>query len=317
MDKMKIISIVISIYNEEKSIKMLYEELVCKWNKFQGMVDYEMIFVNDGSVDSSLVEIKQLQSVNNKVKIINFTRNFGHETAMTAGMEHAKGDAVLFMDGDGQNPPHIAIQMIDKFLEGHDIVLTKRMEYKQGIVRNILSKIFYRVLNFLSDVKFDSNYPDFRLISRKYVERIKNIDESERMFRGILNWIGVTNHAVIDFKVPQRINGDSTYNLLRYFNLGVSGILQFSIKPIRIATIFAVCACVLSGAYALYVLVDHIMNGRPSNGFATMIIVIISLFSIQTLIITLIGEYVGRIHMEVKKRPLYFADFITKENESK
>ena len=308
----KSLSIVVSVYNEEENINPVLTQLIHEIQVFQEQIAFEIICVNDGSKDSSLNELQKLQEVY-PIKIVNFTRNFGHEIAMTAGMDFATGDAVLFMDGDGQNPPSVILEMITKWLEGFDIVLSKRRSYKETGLKAFLSKAFYKVLNFLSDVKFDSSFPDFRLISRKYVERIKKIDETERMFRGILNWIGLTNHAIVEFDVPDRLHGVSNYNLLKYLNLGINGILQFSIKPLRIFTIFAIISCIISIIYAGYVLVDHLLYDRPQTGFATVVILMISLFSVQMLITSLIGEYVGRIHIEVKKRPLYFADIISKE----
>ena len=308
----KSLSIVVSVYNEEENINPVLTQLIHEIQVFQEQIAFEIICVNDGSKDNSLRELQNFQEVF-PIKIVNFTRNFGHEIAMTAGMDCATGDAVLFMDGDGQNPPSVILEMIAKWLEGFDIVLSKRRNYKETGLKTILSKAFYKVLNFLSDVKFDSSFPDFRLISRKYVERIKQIDETERMFRGILNWIGLTNHAIIEFDVPNRLHGVSNYNILKYLNLGINGILQFSIKPLRIFTIFAIFSCVVSVIYAGYVFIDHMLYDRPQTGFATIVILMISLFSVQMLIVSLIGEYVGRIHIEVKKRPLYFADVISKE----
>ncbi len=308
----KSLSIVVSVYNEEQNINPVLTQLIHEIQVFQEQISFEIICVNDGSKDNSLRELQKFQEVF-PIKIVNFTRNFGHEIAMTAGMDCATGDAVLFMDGDGQNPPSVILEMIAKWLEGFDIVLSKRRNYKETGLKAFLSKAFYKVLNFLSDVKFDASFPDFRLISRKYVERIKQIDETERMFRGILNWIGLTNHAIIEFDVPNRLHGVSNYNILKYLNLGINGILQFSIKPLRIFTIFAIFSCVVSVIYAGYVFIDHMLYDRPQTGFATIVILMISLFSVQMLIVSLIGEYVGRIHIEVKKRPLYFADVISKE----
>ena len=308
----KSLSIVVSIYNEEENINPVLMQLIHEIQVFKERITFEIICVNDGSKDNSLRELQKFQEIY-PIKIVNFTRNFGHEIAMTAGIDFAAGDAVLFMDGDGQNPPSVILEMIAKWLEGFDIVLSKRRNYKETGFKAFLSKTFYKVLNFISDVKFDSSFPDFRLISRKYVERIKKIDETERMFRGILNWIGLTNHAIIEFDVPDRLHGVSNYNLLKYLNLGINGILQFSIKPLRIFTIFAIFSCIISVIYAGYVLVDHMLYDRPQTGFATIVILIISLFSVQMLITSLIGEYVGRIHIEVKKRPLYFADLIEKD----
>lgn len=316
MDQIKKISVIVSIYNEEQNIPILLPKLKVMLNDFQktNQLENEIICVNDGSKDLSLIKLQEEQNNNTNIKIVNFTRNFGHEIAMTAGMNYATGDAALFMDGDMQNPPEVAKQMIESWIvKGYDIVLSKRKKYNIGFMHSILSKIFYRTLNFLSDVKFDNSYPDFRLISKKYIDRIKKIDEQERMFRGILTWIGITNHTVIEFDVPERLHGKSSYNLFSYFNLGLNGILQFSIKPLRLLTLFAIFCCIASAMYAVYVFFDHLINNKPSNGFATIIIMMILIFSVQTLVITLIGEYVGRIHMEVKKRPLYFADLISKK----
>ncbi len=310
----KNLSIVVSVYNEEQNINPVLTQLIHELQVFQEQTAFEIICVNDGSKDSTLQELQKIQE-NHEIKIVNFTRNFGHEIAMTAGMDIATGDAVLFMDGDGQNPTSVIVEMIQKWLDGFDIVLSKRRNYKETGLKTLLSKAFYKVLNFLSDVKFDAAFPDFRLISRKYIERIKQIDETERMFRGILNWIGLTNHAIVEFDVPNRLHGASNYNIVKYLNLGINGILQFSIKPLRIFTIFAIFSCIVSVCYAGYVFVDHMIYDRPQTGFATIVILMISLFSVQMLITSLIGEYIGRIHIEVKKRPLYFADIITKGEE--
>jgi len=266
MDQIKKISIIVSIYNEEQNIPILLPQLNMMLNNFHktNKLENEIICINDGSKDLSLAKLQEEQNNNPNIKIVNFTRNFGHEIAMTAGMNYASGDAALFMDGDMQNPPEIAQQMIDTWIvNGYDIVLSKRKNYKVGFIHSILSKIFYKTLNFLSDVTFDNNYPDFRLISKKYIDRIKAINEQERMFRGILTWIGITNHTIIEFDVPERLHGKSNYNLFLYFNLGLNGILQFSIKPLRILTLFAIFCCFASGIYAVYVFFDHFINNKP------------------------------------------------------
>lgn len=316
MDKItKKLSVVLSVYNEEKNISVLIPKLISILETLP--IQYEIIAVNDGSNDDSLQMLKTEQKSCPHLQIVNFTRNFGHEVAMSAGMDHATGEAVLFMDSDMQNPPSVAKQMIEKWLEGYEIVLSKRKEYNRGALHSFLTWIFYKVFNFLSDVKFDKSYPDFRLVSRKYVNRLKQITERERMFRCILTWVGITEHAIVEFDTPNRLYGKSSYNIFSYLNLGVNGILQFSIKPLRIITVGAILCCVMSIFYAIYVFFDHIIRDQPQNGFATIIIFMIVLFSVQTFVMALIGEYVGRIHMEVKKRPLYFADVIKSKDESK
>ena len=308
------LSVVLSVYNEEQNIPLLIPQLVEMLKTLP--INYEIVAVNDGSKDKSLEKLQEAQEKYENIKIVNFTRNFGHEVAMSAGMDCSNGDSILFMDSDMQNPPSVAKQMIQHWLNGFEIVLSKRKIYKKSIIHSLLTWVFYKIFNFLSEVKFDRAYPDFRLISKKYIDRLKQIQERERMFRSLLTWVGITNHAIVEFDVPNRMHGSSSYNIISYINLGINGILQFSIKPLRIVTLFAIFACVLSVCYAGFVFFDHLFNAHPQSGFATIVILMIVLFSVQMLVVALIGEYVGRIHMEVKKRPLYFADIITKNNEN-
>ena len=305
----KLISLVISAYNEEDNIEPLYLELLKVLQKIN--VNYEIIFVNDGSKDHSLAKMIGMSEIDENIRIINFSRNFGHEIAMTAGMDYAHGDALIFMDSDLQHPPELIKAMIDKWIGGVDVVITKRTNNEdESWLKKQISKVYYKCLNFLSEVEIAGGYPDFRLIDRKYIDRIKKIGERDRLFRGILHWVGIKNYETIEFVAPKRIHGDSKYSFLKYANLGISAILQFSIKPLRVITIFGFCASVTSILYAFYIVFDHIIFRRPETGFSTIITLMVILFSIQTTIIGVIGEYVGRIHLEIKKRPLYFADII-------
>ncbi len=309
MKSKKLISLVISAYNEEENIEPLYLELLKVLQKVN--VNYEIIFVNDGSKDNSLIKMLGLSEIDENIKIVNFSRNFGHEIAMTAGMDSASGDALIFMDSDLQHPPELVKTMIDHWLAGVDVVITKRTNNEDDSwLKKQISKIYYFCLNFLSEVEISGGYPDFRLIDRKYIDRIKQIGERDRLFRGILNWVGIKNYETIEFAAPKRIHGTSKYSFLKYANLGISAILQFSIKPLRVITLFGFCASVASILYTVYIILDHIIFKRPETGFSTIITLMVILFSIQTTIIGVIGEYVGRIHLEIKKRPLYFADII-------
>ncbi len=305
----KLISLVISAYNEEDNIEPLYLELLKVLQKIN--VNYEIVFVNDGSQDNSLIKMMGLCEIDENIKIVNFSRNFGHEIAMTAGMDAASGDALIFMDSDLQHPPELVKTMIDRWLVGVDVVITKRTNNEdESWLKKQISKIYYYCLNFFSEVEIAGGYPDFRLIDRKYIDRIKQIGERDRLFRGILNWVGIKNYETLEFIAPKRIHGTSKYSFLKYANLGISAILQFSIKPLRVITLFGFCASIISILYAVYIIVDHIIFKRPETGFSTIITLMVILFSVQTTIIGVIGEYVGRIHLEIKKRPLYFADII-------
>ena len=305
----KLISLVISVYNEEKNINPLYNQLSKVLNGIG--VDYEIIFVNDGSKDYSLMKMIDLLELDQNIKIVNFSRNFGHEIAMTAGMDYAKGDAIIFMDSDLQHPPELVKTMVDKWLSGIDLVITKRVNNEDdSLIKKIISRCYYKILNVLSEVEIASGFSDFRLIDRKYIDRIKQIAERDRLFRGILNWVGINNYCTLEFVAPKRIHGVSKYNLIKYANLGINAILQFSIKPLRVITLFGFCAAITSMLYASYVVIDHLVFKRPETGFSTIVTLMVILFSIQTTIIGVIGEYVGRIHLEIKKRPLYFAELI-------
>lgn len=308
----KLVSVVISVYNEEKNILPLYLELIKNLEKCP-QVDYELIFVNDGSSDQSIGVLCNLVSKDKKVRVVNFARNFGHEIAMTAGLDHSHGDAVIFMDGDLQHPPHIIPQMIKKWLNGHDVVLTKIIiNEDKSAIRTFVTKIFYRLINSISDVKIPENTPDFRLISGEYVKTIKNMRENNRMFRGMLNWLGIFNAAQIDFVAPKRIAGRSHYNLVKSMKLAIDSIIQFSIKPLRISIYFSIICATVSLMFGVTTIYEHYVAHQPS-GYATIICLISFLASTQFVLIGILGEYIGRIHIESRDRPLYFANVIERK----
>jgi glycosyltransferase involved in cell wall biosynthesis len=310
----KLVSIVISVYNEEKNLSPLYLELVKNLKKCP-QIDYELIFVNDGSTDNSLAVLHRLFIKDKKIRIVNFARNFGHEIAMTAGLDYSRGEAVIFMDGDLQHPPHLVLEMIEKWLDGHDVVLTKIITNQDKTwLRLLLTKSFYKITNFICDVKIPENTPDFRLISGEYVKTLKNMRENSRMFRGMLNWLGVFNAAEIKFIAPKRLAGKSNYNLVKSMGLAIDSIIQFSIKPLRISIYFSIICALISLLVGIFTIYEHYVIHQPS-GYATIICLITFLASIQFILIGILGEYIGRIHIESRDRPLYFANVIEQKDE--
>lgn len=308
----KLVSIVISVYNEEKNLLPLYKELLKNLNKCE-KINYELIFVNDGSVDGSLGILSNLVAKDKNVRVVNFARNFGHEIAMTAGLDHSRGDAVIFMDADLQHPPHILPQMIEKWLSGHDVVLTKiTVNQDKTALRNILSKTFYYFVNWLSDVSIPENTPDFRLIAGDYVKTIRNMRENSRMFRGMLNWLGIFNAAQIEFVAPKRVAGVTNYNFIKSMRLAIDSIIQFSIKPLRLSIYFSIICALASLSFGLITIYEHYVIHQPS-GYATIICLITFLASLQFVLIGILGEYIGRIHIESRDRPLYFANVIERD----
>lgn len=308
----KLVSIVISVYNEAKNLLPLYKELLKNLNKCE-KINYELIFVNDGSVDGSLGILSNLVAKDKNVRVVNFARNFGHEIAMTAGLDHSRGDAVIFMDADLQHPPHILPQMIEKWLSGHDVVLTKiTVNQDKTALRNILSKTFYYFVNWLSDVSIPENTPDFRLIAGDYVKTIRNMRENSRMFRGMLNWLGIFNAAQIEFVAPKRVAGVTNYNFVKSMRLAIDSIIQFSIKPLRLSIYFSIICALASLSFGLITIYEHYVIHQPS-GYATIICLITFLASLQFVLIGILGEYIGRIHIESRDRPLYFANVIERD----
>lgn len=308
-----LISIVISAYNEEGNIHELYNQMIKYLHELQN-VDYEFLFVNDGSKDLTAAKVLQLQDSDDRVKLVNLTRNFGHELAMTAGMDAAKGQAVIFMDADLQHPPQYLIQMITLWQQGYEMVLTKRTKTKTSIVRKIANSLYYKALETLSDIEVPRNTPDFRLIDRKYIEMLKKIEQKERMFRGLLNFVGLNNYIMIEFEAPARFSGITKYNFFSTFSLAINGILQFSTKPLRLITFFGLFLAALSIIFAGYILFERIFHGTQPNGFATIIILMSVFFTTNVIISSILGEYIGRIHLESKSHPLYFANIIEKKD---
>ena len=245
--KQKLVSLVISAYNEEGNIDKLYQEII-KTIKNILNINFEIIFVNDGSKDNTLKKIKKLQDKDERIKIINFNRNYGHEIAMTAGMDNAKGDAVIFMDSDLQHPPFYIAEMIKRWQNGADIVLTKRIDNADtSKIYKFCACLFYKILNFLSDVKIPEKTPDFRLIDRKYIDFLKNFKEKDRMFRGLLSLVMPSeNVEIIEFSAPERFSGQSKYNFFKSLKLAINAITQFSTRPLKLSIFLGIFVAVIS-----------------------------------------------------------------------
>lgn len=312
----KLVSIVISAYNEQDNVGELYKQLK-KCTQEIANVDFEFIYVDDGSADKTLANCQKLQKKDKQVKIVQLKRNFGHEIAMTAGMDYAKGDAVIFMDSDLQHPPVYIPQMVKLWQEGNEIVLTKRVDNKQtSALYKWCAKTFYYVLNLLSDTPVMASAPDFRLIDRKYIDFLKEFNEQDRLFRGLLSWIMPHNKvAVIDFVAPERFSGTSKYNFIKSLRLAMDSIMQFSVLPLRLATVIGLLGAVFALVMGIYVFVEHFFLHNPTPGYATIMVTVVFLGAVQLICLGIIGEYIGKIHMEVKKRPLYMADYLEQKDK--
>ena len=317
---MKKVYLIISAYNEEENLAVLHAGLHEELNKIS-FEDYELVFVNDGSRDQTLQVLKNLQKSDSHITIINQSKNFGHEMAMTAGLNYVaqhnkeKEFAILFMDADLQHPPAMAAEMIQKWLEGYKLVLTQRTDNEdKGLKYRILGNSYYKILNFLSDVKIPRNMPDFRLLDKKYVIWINQLNETDRMFRGMLSLVGLQDALILEFTAPKRFAGTSKYNFLKLYKLAIDSVIQFSVKPLRLATLLGFLGCFSSVLFLAYSIYTSHVNHEPKTGFLTLLSVMIFFCSLIMLFLGILGEYIGRIHIEVKNRPLYFNEIIKNED---
>lgn len=300
-----LLSVVIPVYNEAGNIRTLYEELSAVLNDFKG--ELELIWVNDGSKDDSLTEIKTLVNADSRVKCVSLSRNFGHQLALVAGLEHSSGDVVITMDGDGQHPASVIPQLIEKFQEGHDIVNTIRAnEEAIGGLKKGTSKVFYRWINRLSDVPIQSASADFRLMNRKAVNAFLEIKEKDRFNRGLIGWMGF-KQCFVSFDAPKRQVGKSKYTWNKMFRFASDGIFSFSSRPLKISFFLGVLTSLLGLIYAVYAVIQY-FRGNTIAGWTSLMIVVLVLGGIQLLSIGIIGEYISRVFNEAKRRPLYFVD---------
>lgn len=312
---------IISAYNEESNVAILVESLTEEIKKIQ-FENYELVFVNDGSTDATLENLVALQKKYRKIVIINQSKNFGHEMAMTAGLNYVAAEentgkyAVLFMDADLQHPVKLAVEMILLWQNGKQLVLTKRMDNEDASLRyKILGNIYYWIVNMVSDVKIPRNMPDFRLLDKKYVQWINQLNENDRMFRGMLSLVGLRDAHIIEFRAPKRLSGTTKYNFIKLYKLAIDSVIQFSVKPLRVATFIGFLGCILSVLFLIVSFYINYKNNEPRTGFLTLLFITVFFSCLTILFLGVIGEYIGRIHIEVKKRPLYFNEILKDEKE--
>ena len=304
MKSKKIISIIIPIYNEIDVLPDFFKELfyVIKNINFY---KFEFIIINDGSNDGSLEFIKSLRLKNNNISILDFSRNFGKEAALTAGLDHSMGDAVIPIDCDLQDPPNLIVDMINKWELGFDIVEAKRIDRNNdSIFKKISAIFFYNLLNLLSKNNISNNVGDYRLIDKEVVSHIKKLDERNRYMKGLLNWPGF-NKSFVEYKRLKRFAGESKFNFIRLFQLAIDGITSFSVVPLKIISLFGLFGFVTSIIFIIIILFQKFFLNNLISGYAFLVLVLLFFGSLQLLSLGIIGEYIGKIYFEVKKRPIY------------
>lgn len=297
------ISIVIPCYNEADNIAICHER-IDKQLSATGK-SYECIFVDDGSTDKTLIEIKKLCTQNRNVRYISFSRNFGHQKALRAGLDMAQGEAVITMDADLQHPASLLPEMLSRWNEGYEVVNTRRTDATEtNVFKRSTSALFYRLLNFLTDMEIHPGTADFRLTDRKVTNLLCKCRENDLFLRGMVGWCGF-RQTTIRYQAANRHAGKTKYSLRRMIELALDGITSFTIRPLRLAILLSMIFILLSMAETSYVCYVAFFTGQSVSGWASLAILISVLGAITLLMLGIIGEYVGRTFIQGKQRPLY------------
>lgn len=304
---MEIISVIVPCYNEAKVLNIFYEEILkVKQIMRQKNLQLEIIYVDDGSKDETLKIIHEIKKEDNDVKYISFSRNFGKEAAMYAGLENAKGEYVVILDVDLQDPPSLIPEMYESIKnEGYDSVATRRVSRKgEPIIRSLLAKLFYKIMRKISDSDIQDGARDFRMMNRKFVDAILSMSEKNRFSKGIFGWVGFKTKW-LDYENIERAAGETKWSFGKLFKYSIEGIVSFSTAPLIISTLMGMFFCMLAIILILVVIVKTIVFGDPVSGWPSTICAILLIGGIQLFSIGILGQYIAKSYLEIKNRPIY------------
>ena len=310
---MEKISVIVSCYNEEQALPLFYEEMErVRKQDFDGIAEFEYIFVNDGSKDNTLKEIKELREKDKKVRYISFSRNFGKEAAMLAGLEASEGDYVTLMDADLQDPPSLLRQMYNAIKEeGYDCVGTRRVTRKgEPPIRSFFARMFYKIINKMSSIEMVDGARDYRLMKRKVVDAIISLKEYNRYSKGLFSFVGFDTKW-IEYENVERVAGETKWSFWKLFKYAIEGITAFSTTPLILSSLIGIIFCILSFVAIIFIIVRTLVNGDPTAGWPSLVCIIVFVSGVQLFSIGIIGQYLSKTYLEVKNRPIY----IIKETE--
>lgn len=308
---MKTLCIIAPIYNEESNISLFYDSVSSVLE--QTDLDWKILFINDGSSDNSQQIVEEMSKNNEHIHLLSFTRNFGKESALTAGLDYADSDAVIPIDTDLQDPPELILEMIKYWQQGFDVVYAKRRSRKgETYLKLLTANLFYKFINKFSDITIPSNVGDYRLLSRRVVDDINKMREKNRFMKGIFAWVGYPSKEIL-FDRDERNAGETSFNFLKLFNFALDGITSFSIAPLRVFFYTGLFILLLSFTYAGYIIIRTMVLGIELPGYASMLVAVLFLGGLNLFAIGFVGEYIGRIYQEVKSRPIY----LVKEQKEK
>jgi glycosyltransferase involved in cell wall biosynthesis len=301
----KKISLIAPFYNEEKGVVPFIERVNSVIDSISDRFDLEIVCINDGSKDRTFNELTKAKNNNDHMKIIDFSRNFGKEAAITAGLDFATGDIIVPIDSDLQHPPEVILDMVKKWEEGYEVVLARRIDRDTDrAIQRVTARAFYEVSRYISNIDIPADVGDFRLMDRKVVEAIKQLNENCRFMKGIFAWVGFRT-TTIDYKVENRAFGKTSFNTWKLWNFAIEGITSFSTFPLRVWTYLGMTISLLSFLFAIYLIIKTLLLGVETPGYASTMVAILFCSGVQLIGIGVLGEYIGRIFSEVKRRPSY------------
>ena len=297
------LSVVVPVYNEEQNLDYLFERLTSVLNRLN--MTYEIVCVNDGSKDNTIERLIEHHQQNPAIKVVNLSRNYGKEIALSAGLDYANGNAVIPIDADLQDPPELIGELVEKWREGYDVVYaTRRSRQGESWVKRFTANVFYRTIDGLSQVPIPRNTGDFRLLDRRVVEALKRMPERNRFMKGLFAWVGFKQTSVI-YDRPSRYKGETKWNYWKLWNFAIDGITSFSFLPLKVWSYVGLLVSIPSLFYAGFLLIRTLVFGRDLPGYASIMVAVLFLGGVQLVSLGVLGEYLGRVYEEVKGRPLY------------
>ena len=300
-----VLSIIVAVYNEEDSISSFLQRTESLRTRFSKKVDIEYIFVSDGSTDETVDLLLRCQAINPSIHVIELSRNFGKEAAITAGLHFSSGNVVVPIDVDGQDPPELIIEMLNKWLDGYDVVLAKRIDRgSDSFAKRFTAKLYYKIHNLVSEIPIPEDVGDFRLMDIKVVEALRDLSEHNRFMKGLFSWVGFRTISVDYVREPRR-NGESKFHGWKLWNFALNGITSFGYAPLKVWMYIGVLISFGSFIFAIMILIRVLATGVDVPGYASVIVALTFLGGLQLMGIGLIGEYLGRTYIESKRRPPY------------
>ncbi len=303
---MPLLSVIVPCYNEEENVKYFYEELMKNQSFFEEKkLDVEVIYVDDGSKDRTVEEVKKLKEKADHVHLISFSRNFGKEAGIYAGFQKAKGDYVVMMDADLQDPPSLLPEMFSYIEQGYDSVATRRVSRKgEPPIRSFFARMFYKIMNKISQTDIVDGARDYRLMTRQVVDAILSMCEYNRFSKGIFGWVGFETKW-LEYENVERVHGETKWNFWKLFLYSIEGITAFSTAPLAIASFTGVLFCLVAFVAIIFIIVRTLIWGDPVGGWPSLVCIICLVSGVQLLCLGIVGQYLSKTYMEVKQRPIY------------